>query len=89
MSVEGAGYSGTPLYKKLGIKDGLKCIFQNVPDHYSNLFDYFPDVDVIEDHTQKKSIDFIHVFVNYQDELKKELDYLIPLLNKGGSLWVS
>ncbi|MEO6071617.1 MAG: hypothetical protein ABIN57_08325 [Chitinophagaceae bacterium] len=34
-----SGYSGTPLAKKLGIKDGHKIRLVNHPDYYFDLFD--------------------------------------------------
>lgn len=38
-----AGYSGTPLLKKLGIKPGYKILFINEPGHYQSLLGTFPE----------------------------------------------
>ena len=38
-----AGYSGTPLVTKLGIKAGFKIHVVNAPDHYRDLIDPLPE----------------------------------------------
>ncbi len=40
------GYSGTPLSKKPGIKDGLSCYFQNHPEHYFELLGELPKIEI-------------------------------------------
>jgi len=42
MAKKGAGYSGTPLVKKLGIKAGMTLAVLNPPDHYWELLDELP-----------------------------------------------
>jgi hypothetical protein len=62
-----AGYSGTPLAKKLGIKNGSKVMLINAPDHYPQLFIDMPaDVYFITDEEVKK--DVIHFFTKQHDE---------------------
>lgn len=54
------GYSGTPLAKKLGIKEGFKIALFNQPQYYFSLFTDFPkNVKLIN----KPKVDFIHYFV--------------------------
>jgi len=55
-----AGYSGTPLVKKLGIKAGFS-IFTNAPDHYWDLISPLPE-DVILASSDDQDLDFIHYF---------------------------
>ena len=43
-----SGYSGTPLAKKLGIKDGFKISIINEPDHYFSLFEDMPVDDALK-----------------------------------------
>ncbi len=38
-----AGYSGTPLAKKLGIKENYIITLYNQPNHYYNLFSDLPE----------------------------------------------
>ena len=61
-----AGYSGTPLAKKLGIKDGHKIAFINVPENYFELFNEMPSITIIKNSKKKK--DLIHYFVKEQKQ---------------------
>jgi hypothetical protein len=43
-NLQQSGYSGTPLWKKLGFKTGMKVMVLNAPSHYQTLFsDSFQD----------------------------------------------
>ncbi|MEZ5015994.1 MAG: hypothetical protein R2800_03015 [Flavipsychrobacter sp.] len=81
-----AGYSGTPLAKKLGIKEGHNIKLIGIPDNYYDLFDNFP-VDIKCEENELK--DFIHVF----SKSWVELECLLPQLRKdivqNGMIWVS
>jgi len=83
-----SGYSGTPLGRKLGLKDGFLTYFVNVPDHYFKLFSDMPDIEVI-DNPKPKSLDFIHLFCTTTFEYEKLALELKPLLKKTGMIWVS
>ena len=39
MSAHPAGYSGKPLWQKLGIKPGMRVLPVNAPDHYGDVID--------------------------------------------------
>ncbi len=83
-----AGYSGTPLTKKLGIKPGFTIKLVQQPAHYFELFQNWPEeVEILEDDTTPK--DFIHFFT----QQKEELDQLLPLLRSeiksNGMIWIS
>jgi len=77
-------YSSTPLFKKLGLKDGMNSLFINPPKNYISQFK--KDVSIISD---KPPFDFIQLFSNTQEELKSELPYLKNQLKKDGIFWVS
>ncbi len=83
------GYSGTPLAKKLGIKEGYSIHLVNEPAHYFDLFIDFPEVDNDDVDLASESKDFIHIFVQYQEELEDFVKKAKPLLKKNGILWVS
>ncbi len=83
-----AGYSGTPLARKLGIKEGFNCYFSNVPDYYFNLFEGMPDINVIEN-PKAESIDFAHAFFMTAKDLEASIPEIKNTLRKTGSLWVS
>jgi hypothetical protein len=82
-----AGYSSTPLAKKLGIKSGYKVALLNVPAHYFSLFEDLPEIDVVTDEKIKK--DLIHYFVKESRELLRELKQLKKQILPNGSIWVS
>ena len=66
-----AGYSGIPLAKKLGIKNGFKIRLINQPDYYFELFTDLPPVQLLNDTKTKK--DFIHFFAKDAATLNKEI----------------
>ena len=85
-----AGYSGTHLAKKLGIKEGFNCLYINTPDHYFDLFDILPDHHEMDaSSVSNQSVDFIHAFFQFQNELLKQWDFLKSKLKKDGILWIS
>ena len=57
------GYSGTPLAKKLGIKEGFLIKVYNSPKPYLDFFHDFPEgVVILDSEKEKESVDFIHIF---------------------------
>jgi len=84
-----AGYSGTPLGKKLGLKEGFNLHIKNAPSHYWNLFDRLPDGIQEIEQPEEESIDFIHLFCTTIDELEGYAKECKPYLKKTGLLWVS
>ncbi|MFT3703862.1 MAG: hypothetical protein QM802_15970 [Agriterribacter sp.] len=83
-----AGYSGTPLAKKLGIKEGFKIRLVNQPEYYLTLFTDFPQhIFTLTDKKQKKN--FIHYFTKDAKQLNKEIIGLKNEIEQGGMIWVS
>ena len=82
-----AGYSGTPLAKKLGFKEGQKIWFINEPDHYLQLFDSLPDCRYYQRKPQEA--DLIHVFFTHRKQLENRISKIIAVLSKQGSIWIS
>jgi hypothetical protein len=83
-----AGYSGTPLVKKLGLREGFKVLLVNEPENYFDLLAIIPEK-VRFLRSSKTPVDFIHFFVKDSAELKKQLPVLKKKLAKTGMLWVS
>ena len=82
-----AGYSGTPLAKKLGIKQGSKISLFNQPDYYLTLFTDFPaDVHIIKN---KSKVDFVHYFVKEEKQLQKDIGKLKNGIEQNGMIWIS
>lgn len=83
-----AGYSGTPLAKKLGIKDGFTVITINAPKNYREMLEPLPD-DVSITEKRKRDADIIHLFTNSLDGLFGELAKAVREIKQGGLIWVS
>lgn len=83
-----SGYSGTPLSRKLGIKEGHNVVLVNQPIHYFDLFDNYPKVNFITA-TGEVSVDFIHLFCTQLEELEQHFEMLKSVLKKNGSFWIS
>jgi hypothetical protein len=81
-----AGYSGTPLAKKLGIKEGFKIALHNQPENYFKLFADFPNVKIV---SGKSTVDFIHYFVKEQKQLLKDITKLRNQIEQNGMIWIS
>ncbi len=84
-----AGYSGTPLAKKLGIKPQFSIYVHNEPLPYASLFIDLPDGLTFPQKPQPESLDFAHAFCTTQKELIKATFKIKPLLKKTGMLWMS
>ena len=83
-----AGYSGTPLAKKLGIKEGFRIAAINAPENYSRLLEPIP-ADVTISEKPGADLDFIHFFTNSRDELFRGLAKYRNLIEQDGMIWVS
>ena len=83
-----SGYSGTPLIKKLGIKEGFRVRTLNAPAYYWSLLGALPPKVSILDET-KEMADFIHLFVKSIAELESQLPILKDQIEKNGMIWVS
>ena len=81
-----AGYSGAPLIKKLGIKDGMRVWFRRAPDHYLALLG---DVPTDLDEAALNDINFIHVFYYERADFEQELPGLMDKMARDGMTWVS
>lgn len=83
-----AGYSGTPLAKKLGIKEGSRLFAQNAPDHYHALLEPLP-ASVQFTSKADASTDLAHVFTHQRSELATALARLRKQLGPEVVLWIS
>jgi len=83
-----AGYSGTPLVKKLGIKDGFRVAFVGAPPDYADTLGPLPAaVTVLKQ--PKAPMDFIQLFVKSHVELEKLFVRMSRELAPAGMLWIS
>ena len=83
-----AGYSGTPLPRKLGIKENAGVLIINAPDNYRTLVTPLPDgvrfMARVSDAT-----DLIHGFYTQRAELRKSLSSLRTRIRPDAVVWVS
>jgi hypothetical protein len=82
-----AGYSGTPLPKKLGIKPGMRAAAVNAPTQYTKLLGPIPGVRIGS--RLAADLDFIHAFFRSADDLAGAFPSLKKALAKDGTLWIS
>ena len=88
ISKQPAGYSGTPLAKKLGIKSGFNIKLVNAPEYYLELFTDLPGNLNFKDAPNAKK-DLIHFFTKQADEYFKTLPLLKNEIKPNGIIWVS
>ena len=88
-----AGYSGTPLSKKLGIEPGSLVVTINPPDDYSSLLEPLPSsVRIMRASASAAEIaaaDLIHFFTNDRDELFSVLAELRRSMKQDAMIWIS
>lgn len=83
-----SGYSGTPLAKKLGIKEKFKIRLINTPAYYLQLFTDMPEnIEMIADKKVLKN--FIHYFVDNAKNLQKDMPVLKHEIEPNGIIWIS
>lgn len=84
-----AGYSGTPLIRKLGIKEGFTVSVIDPPSNYWKLLGRLPaDVEVLKE-SSRRPLDFIHVFARDATALKRQLKAVRKKIVPNGMIWVS
>jgi hypothetical protein len=83
-----AGYSGTPLAQKLGIKSDATVALINAPANYRSLLGKFATDVKFSDRATTDS-GFIHFFTTRRSELEKQLARLRKKIADTGTLWVS
>lgn len=82
-----AGYSGTPLHKKLGIKAGQKVWFSGAPDGYGAELSKAGSYERAK--TLKKDLDLLHLFTESKSALNREMPKLRDSMKPNAALWIS
>ena len=83
-----AGYSSTPLVKKLGLKSGARIAVEGCPIDYAALLGGLPD-GVLTLRLDAGALDFIHVFIRHAAELNNSFLAWKAALQPAGMLWIS
>ena len=83
-----AGYSGTPLAKKLSLQDGMRAWFDGMPESVADeIASEGLQLQLLR--SAEPPIEAAHIFVAERADLEARLDQLLPLLAPGGFIWVS
>ena len=88
MTVPAAGYSGTPLAKKLGIVAGSRVAAVHAPAEYVQWLEPVPS-GVVFERSVTQTTDIVHVFAERRAVLKAELEGLRGSMRPDGVVWVS
>ena len=82
-----AGYSGTPLWKKLGIKAGYRVRTTHAPPNYRQLLGETPEATISSRIT--RNIQIWHLFTASYKELQAVLPGMLQAIDADGMIWVS
>ena len=83
-----AGYSGTPLSKKLGLEPGMRASAMGAPGHYPDLLAPQPEA-IRWLGPRCRKIDFVHLFVTRERDLAARLPRQLARIVANGMIWVS
>ena len=83
-----AGYSGTPLARKLGIKGASHVLLVSPPEDLLQLLEPLPAGVVFENRTGP-AVDIAHVFVTRREKLAEHLTALRKKLKPDAAVWIS
>ena len=84
-----AGYSGTPLVKKLGFKEGFRAGLVNPPQAFEKELTPLPNDVLISVNILNKPLDLIILFADSQKVLRKDLPRVARQVVKNGMLWIA
>jgi hypothetical protein len=84
-----AGYSGTPLAKKLGIKPGTQILKINAPKEYEDWLGGLPDGACFVTRAPRGGSGLVHLFVTSTVELAHDLPKARAAITPDGAIWVS
>lgn len=83
-----AGYSGTPLPKKLGVKENQRIALINAPKNFESELGTLP-------YTTKlvrrlvAPLDLVLLFVDHEKDLAKQFPVLAKKLSTNGMIWIA
>jgi len=83
-----SGYSGTPLAKKLSLKEGMRVWWDGMPDSIREEIAAGGLV-VSEEAVPTPGIHAAHIFVTARADMEEKLALLRKLIDRAGMIWVS
>lgn len=86
-----AGYSGTPLAKKLGVAPGkkLSVVLVNAPPEFERLLEPFPSDATLTRRAPKHTVDVIVAFVKTVGQLNQTIKRFEPGMTGAQMLWLA
>ena len=82
-----AGYSGKPIWQKLGLDAKHRVLVRGAPSDYAKLVGL--RADDLTFATSRGAFDIAHVFETSAETLRRELGSLAKKLPAAGTIWVS
>jgi hypothetical protein len=83
-----SGYSGTPLPRKLGIKEGVRLAVVSAPEGFDRALGRLPDGVQLR-RQARGCLDVIVFFVTRRAELARRFPVMARALEPDGGLWVA
>ncbi len=85
-----AGYSSTPLPKKLGIKPGMTVAAIGAPMDYRRLVKSLPEDTIVKARlSARRTLDCVHIFVRSKADLERLIQRAVTGIKTTGMIWVS
>ena len=84
-----AGYSGTPLWKKLGYKSGAASYVDGAPNGYLSALNLPGGIEVRWLERSRVGMGFVHVFATSAAALRRKLQAYRRAIAADGVVWVS
>lgn len=84
-----AGYSGTPLGKKLGYRDSMRVFVGDMPDPIRHAIEKSIDAKPNWLFVPEAGLEAAHIFVTGRAALESKVPALMPLLGPSACIWVS
>jgi hypothetical protein len=84
-----AGYSGTPLSKKLGIRDGHRVVLLDAPAGFASTLEPLPSVMLASNIPRAGEVDIVVAFVTKKADLIKRITAAHARLAQNGGLWIA
>jgi len=86
MTAQSTGYSGKPLFQKLGLKPGMRCLTLKAPLHYSDLVSGVEDVHFLK---RAAPAHVVHVFCRRNRDVAPLFERALRSVEPGGMIWMS
>jgi hypothetical protein len=83
-----AGYSGTPLPRKLGIKEGHRVAFVGAPEGFEATLGELPE-GVSPKRRPTGPLDVLVAFFRRRSDLERRFERLAAALDPAGGLWIA